>query len=103
MRMFMQPVMILAMVTFGAAAFAGPAEQSAIKAGCLKSTNWSEAACQCTANKAADLAEAQQAFLAATLMQDKGAVTQALQQMSHAEMMEAAMFVTQTGPACQGG
>ncbi len=81
--------------------FAGPTEQTAIKAGCQSSTNWSEAACQCLSDQAASLNTDQQAFLAATLNEQKGEAARYALKLTQAQTMQAAMFMAQAGPGCQ--
>jgi hypothetical protein len=82
-------------------AAASPELQTAIKAGCQMSTNWSEAACACVAEEAGRLNDLQQGFLAATMNQQQAEAGQAALQMSQAETMEAAMFLADAGPGCQ--
>ena len=81
------------------AAFAGPDEQAAITSGCQTSTNWSDSACVCIAEKAMSLTETQQGFLAASLNeQDTKAYAAG---MSIPETLEVSMFMMKQGPACQ--
>jgi hypothetical protein len=103
MRVLKQSVMVLALLAGDGPALAGSAEQADIEAGCRKSTNWTDQACKCVATRAASLSGTQQAFLAATLQQDKATASGLLAQMTQAQMMEAAMFMTTAGPGCQGG
>lgn len=98
----MMAVSALAVAGGFGAALAGPAEQEAIRAGCLQSTNWTEKACKCLADQAGSLKDTQQAFLAATLKADKAGVTGLLMQMTQSEIMEAGMFATSAAPGCQG-
>lgn len=84
------------------AALAGPAEVEAIAAGCQKSTNWTPGACACIAAKAGDLDSLEQSFLAAMLNEDQAKIVEIRLQMSIAQMQRAALFMANSGPACQG-
>lgn len=84
-------------------AVAGSAELVGIKDGCLMSTNWSESACQCLADKAGDLEDIEQAFLAATLNQKSTEVIEIRLKMTVPQLTNAGMFLPNTAPACQGG
>ena len=84
------------------AALAGPAEVESIKAGCQKSTNWTPGACTCIAAKAGDLDQIEQSFLAAMLNEDQAKVVEIRAKMSIPQMQRAALFMVNSGPACQG-
>lgn len=100
--MLRMTVLAVSLAAAAGSAHAGPAEVAAIEAGCTKSLNWSAAACRCFAEKAGStLNDKQQAFMAATLVQDKAGVAMLAVQLSQAEMMQAGMFPSQAGPACQ--
>ena len=75
--------------------------QAEIKAGCMLSTDWGEAACACVANEAASLNDLQQSFLAASMNQQQAQAAQAALQMSQTETMQASMFLATAAPACQ--
>lgn len=80
--------------------WAGPEQQARIDAGCLASTNWSEAACTCIASVAGEkLNDIQQSYLASTLNEQD--VTGYASQMTAPELLEATMFMIKSGPACQ--
>jgi hypothetical protein len=85
----------------GGLATAGTTEQAAIRDGCVKSLNWTAAACQCFADKAGELNDGQQGFLAATLNDQKGAVAEFAVTLPQSDIMAASMFPTKAGPACQ--
>jgi hypothetical protein len=95
--------MALAIGTIAAPAglSATPALQAEIKAGCMLSTNWGDAACTCVADKAAELNDLQQSFLAATMNQQQAQAAQTALQMSQAETQGAAMFLANAAPSCQ--
>jgi len=101
MRIRIAACAALCLIVSGGALHAGPAEQASIKAGCQTSTNWSENACACLAQQAGSLTPDQQAFLAATLNENKGEAQQYATKLSPAETMQAAMFMTKAGPGCQ--
>jgi glycerate-2-kinase len=95
----MKRMIALAVLLAPVAALAGPEQQVAITGGCRSSTNWSEAACVCIAEKAMSLNEAQQSFLAASLNgQDSSAHAAG---MTVPQTLEASMFMMKQGPACQ--
>ena len=95
-------VLPVALALCVASAFASEAERAAIKQGCLTNMNWTEQACQCLADNAADMDDAQQAFLAATLNKDSAGAAALRSKMTIPQMTQASMFVLNVGPSCQG-
>ena len=96
---------LAAALVFLAAAPAGaaPAEQDAIRSGCLASLNWDAAMCGCMAEEAGRLSDDQQAFVGASL-NDREAETEALRsRMPVADSLEAGMFLVKIGRTCHGG
>jgi len=83
--------------------FATEADQTAIGQGCLAKLNWSEPACQCLAEKAAEMEDVQQAFLAATLSQDNAAIADLRSKMTIPQLTQASLFLMKAAPSCQGG
>ena len=86
----------------GTSAVATEADQAAIGQGCLAKLNWSEPACQCLAEKAAEMEDVQQAFLAATLNQDSAAIADLRSKMTIPQITQASLFLVNAGPGCQG-
>ncbi len=84
------------------ATLAGPAEVASIEAGCQKSTNWTVGACTCIAAMAGDLDPIEQSFLAAMLNEDQAKIVEIRAKMSIPQMQRAALFMANSGPACQG-
>ena len=87
----------------GGLAFATEADQAAIAEGCSAKLNWSEQACQCLADKAGELEDVQQAFIAASFTEDSAVLADLSSQMTIPQMAEASLFAVKAGPSCQGG
>ena len=84
-------------------AFASEADQTAIGEGCLAKLNWSEQACRCLADRAGEMEDVQQAFLAATLKQDSAAIADLRNRMTIPQITQASLFLVNAAPSCQGG
>ena len=84
-------------------ALATEADRTAIGEGCVAKLNWSEQACQCLADRAAEMEDVQQAFLAATLKQDNAATADLRSKMTIPQLTQASLFLVNVAPSCQGG
>jgi len=96
-------VLPFALALGAGSALASEADREAIRQGCLANMNWTEQACQCLADKAADIEDVQQAFIAAILTKDSAAAAALRPKMTIPQMTQASMFVLNVGPSCQGG
>ena len=87
------------LLTVGAVSAADP---TAIKDSCVKSTNWSEKACLCLADKASSLSPAQQDYLVAMLTEDTAGETKAEAELSVTQFAKVSMFIVNSAEECQG-
>ena len=84
-------------------AFADADDLETLRTECAAQLNLPSAVCDCIADKAGELSESQQAFLAATVSQDFAAAGEVRTQMSIAEVTEAGMFMAGSPQGCAKG
>ncbi|MCP4382465.1 MAG: hypothetical protein GY798_13790 [Hyphomicrobiales bacterium] len=87
------------LLTAGPAAAADPAT---IKDGCVNSTNWTEKACQCLADKAASLSAVQRDYVLAIVTNDDDGTAKAEEGLSVPQFAAVNTFIVNAGPECQG-
>lgn len=88
-----------AVMIMGSAAFAGTAET--LEAECKTQLGLSDSACTCIGTKAeAELNDKQQAMVVASVTKDKAGQAEAMAQMTQAEAVGAATFMTTAPDAC---
>jgi hypothetical protein len=85
-------------------AFADAAAIETLRTECAVQLNLPAPACDCIADKAGEMNDDQQAFVAAAVTKDEATTAALRGQMTVADLTEAAMFMTTSPQACmQGG
>jgi hypothetical protein len=105
MRMTSLPLaVLLAIIAASTPSFAGSGDIETIRAQCKQKLTMPPGGCDCIAEKAGALGDAQQAFLAATLEDNEAEAARLRGNLTIAELTEAGMFFAQAPAACaQGG
>jgi hypothetical protein len=103
MRRIALPLILAALPLAAAPAFAGAAEQEAVRADCTANLNVPAGTCDCLAGKAANMTEGQQQLLAAMLTHDEPRATALRAQLPVQEQVQVATFHLHQVPACAAG